>query len=778
MDYLTAPKQRTVSVCEIPSGPTICLPASLEQVSYEQFLASKQLVVRPVGRSVQADAINPQLFPFQRDLVAWALRKGRAALFADTGMGKTIMYCEWARLIGERVIIVAPLAVAQQTVKMARDLLNMEVRYIRDMLLVDDTCKVYITNYEMLDHIKTDQFQAVVLDESSILKNLEGKTKQKLVEVFADTPYKLCCTATPAPNDIKEIANHSEFLGVMGRAEMLSIFFRYSQSGSVKREEAWRLKKHAIKDFYRWLCSWGLAVRKPSDLGYSDEGYILPPLTVEPILVNTDYTPDGMLPGFMVGGISAVESKKVRRGTIQDRIKLVADKVNADTDQWLLWVGLNEEGDELEKLIPGSIQVTGSQSIDDKTAKLMSFADGKARVLITKSSIAGHGLNFQNCHKMCFVGIDYSWESYYQAIRRCYRYKQTRPVQVYIVTSTQEEDVLQTILRKEREATSMANELTSRVSEFVKTEAKGIEVADWTYNKAEEVSSEFTLMLGDCTERLREIPDNIVHLSVYSPPFSDLFVYSATPRDLGNSATREEFFKHYSFIIRENYRVTMPGRICAVHCQDIRAYQNRDGYIGVKDFSGDIVEAYQREGWVFWHRITINKNPQTQAVRLKDHRLLFITLKKDSTDLSGGQADYLLIFKKPGDNPIPVIPDISQEDWIQWAHPVWNGIRETDVLPVTQAKANEDEKHMCPLQLPVIERVVRLWSNKHETVLSPFAGVGSEGVVALRNDRHFIGIELKPEYYRVAQVNLRNTEKASQRQTLFGWAEAQQEIQL
>ena len=717
---------------------------------YQEFLTSKQLVVKPSGKPIEIEDIHPALFEWQKQLVKWAVFKGRCALFADTGLGKTIMQLEWARQIGGRGIIVAPLTVARQTVREAALRLDCEVEYVRHNDQIHDGQDIYITNYEMIQEFDATQFDWVVLDESSILKNLMGKTKQLVTDMFRDTQYKLCASATPAPNDIKEIASHAEFLNIMSRGEMLSIFFRYSQSGSTLRADAWRLKSHAVGDFYRWLASWGMAIRYPSDIGFDDDGYILPQLNNQLIEVETNYTPNGMLPGFLVGGISAIEAKKIRRKTLDERVEAIGELVNGNDEQWIVWCGLNAEADALELLLDGAVQVKGSQTPEQKSDLLEAWMDGEHRVMVTKTKIAGMGMNFQQAHNMVFAGLDYSWESYYQAIRRCWRFGQEHPVNVFVVISNQENDVYQAVMKKDQKARMMMAKLIDESAQYSRV------------------------------ERMAELPDNSIDLSVYSPPFSDLFVYSPTPRDVGNSKSMKQFFEHYGMIIRENLRITKPGRLCCVHVQDLRAYANADGYIGEKDFSGDVIQAYKDNGWTFWHRITIQKNPQTQAVRLKDHKLLFITLKKDSTNLAGAMPDYLLVFKKPGKNEVPVTPytngEVTEQDWIEWAHPAWTGIREADVLPVRQAKANDDEKHMCPLQLPVIERCVKLWSNPGEVVFSPFAGIGSEGYEALRWGRKFIGIELKPEYYNVAKVNLANAEKISG-VTLFDWADQQIELE-
>lgn len=277
----------------------------------------------------------------------------------------------------------------------------------------------------------------------------------------------------------------------------------------------------------------------------------------------------------------------------------------------------------------------------------------------------------------------------------------------------------------------------------------------------------WTLMLGDSCERLAELADNSIDLSVYSPPFASLYTYSPSDRDLGNSATDAEFFEHYKFILREVLRVTKPGRNSCVHVQQVTLSKANHGYVGMKDFRGDVIRAHQDAGWIFYGEVTVNKDPQAQAIRTKAHALMFQTLRRDSAANRPALADYLLVFKKPGDNATPIHPDVTNEEWIEWAHPVWWNIRESDTLNYQTARDEPDERHICPLQLSFIERCVRLWSNPGELVLSPFAGIGSEGHQAIMRGRKFVGCELKPSYWASAVENLRRAEYEVNLPTLF-----------
>ena len=280
------------------------------------------------------------------------------------------------------------------------------------------------------------------------------------------------------------------------------------------------------------------------------------------------------------------------------------------------------------------------------------------------------------------------------------------------------------------------------------------------------------MLLGDSCERLSEIPDDSIGMSVCSPPFASLFTYSPSPRDLGNSSSREEFIEHYGFIVREKLRVTMPGRVACVHVQQLTTTKTTHGHVGLTDFRGDVIRCYLDNGWHFHGEVTVDKDPQAQAIRTKAQALMFVTKNRDSSATRPALADYLLLFRKPGENAVPIKNDVSNDEWIEWARPVWLGIRETNTLNARVARDDADERHICPLQLDFIERCVRLWSNPGETVLSPFAGIGSEGYMAVKRGRRFVGIELKPSYWRTACQNLADLEAEMAIPTLLDGAAA------
>ena len=354
---------------------------------------------------------------------------------------------------------------------------------------------------------------------------------------------------------------------------------------------------------------------------------------------------------------------------------------------------------------------------------------------------------------MAFVGLSDSWEAYYQCIRRCYRFGQTEPVTAYVVLSTAEQVVYDNVMRKEQEAKAMAERLVAHVRQFERAEIENA-TAGMDYQTGTTRGDGYTLMLGDCVERLADVADNSVGLSVFSPPFLSLYTYSPTERDIGNSKTEGEFYRHFGYVIDHLMRVTKPGRNVCVHLSQVPAMLARDGYIGVKDFRGKTIQHFIDHGFVYHGEVCIDKDPQAQAIRTHSKALLFVQLRKDASWLRPALADYILVFRKPGENADPIHPDLTNDEWIEWARPIWYGIRESDTLNVAEGRDNDDERHIAPLQLGTIERCVRLWSNKGDLVLSPFAGIGSDGYVAVQQGRAFIGIELKPSYYRAAIKNL------------------------
>lgn len=754
---------------------------------YAAFLRSKELRPQTFGFEVAEEAINPRLFPFQRKIVRWALRRGLAAVFAGTGLGKTGMQLEWARHVvrycnlaedgnGEesvaRVLILAPLAVGPQTVREGAKF-GIAVTQVRSQADVGGA-GIYVTNYEMLDKFDPAQFVGVVLDESSRLKDMTGKTRTALIEAFKETPYRLACTATPAPNNHVELGNHAQFLGVLAVNEMLCRWFVNDTADTGN----WRLKGHAADDFWGWVHTWAVSCDRPSDLGdFDDTGYVLPPLVETEHVVAADSTmavPDGQL--FRTGSLSATSLHKEGRLTTDLRAAEVAAVVGAEAgERWIVWCNTNYEADALAALIPGVVEVRGNMKLEEKERILDDFSQGRIRVLLTKPSIAGHGMNWQGIARVAFVGLSYSYEQLYQAIRRCWRFGQLRPVHVHYIRADTEGQVLDAIHKKQASHEEMKKAMIDamrRVQLFDDGFGAKATVPLSVFAEGER----WKLWRGDCVEMLRGLPDNTIALTVSSPPFSNLFIYSDAAQDMGNCMDDSEFESHIGFLARELFRVTKPGRLAALHVSDIPSFKFKDGFVGIKDFSGLVVRAFQAAGWKFHDRVTIWRDPVVEMQRTKALGLLQKTLLKDSTRSRTGMPDYVVVFRKwegivdGSESPEPVAHDVADfpiEQWQAWASPIWMDVNQTRVLDYREARDAADERHVCPLQLDVIERAIVLWSNRGDLVLDPFNGIGSTGHEALRLGRRYVGAELKESYCRMAAKVLAAAERDATAPTLF-----------
>jgi hypothetical protein len=431
-------------------------------MSYKEFLKKKE--IRPInaGINIERNLLNKYLFDFQRDIVWWALKKGRCAIFADTGLGKTLMQLSWAEQIANytngKILILAPLAVADQTIQQGKTF-GIDVNSCRSQ---DDVIQgLNITNYEMLEHFDAGEFSGIVLDESSIIKSFTGKTTQLMIERFRYTPFKLCCTATPAPNDYVELGNHAEFLGIMPRQEMLATFFVHDSGDTAK----WRLKGHAEKKFWEWLASWAMVIKSPENLGYNGDLYNLPPLNIMPIVVES---PQGyMLVPELANTLN--ERREARKESIGTRI-LKAKEIAESVDTCLIWCDFNLESEMLKKAITNSVEVKGSDKPSHKKWAMLGFASGEVKKLISKPSICGFGMNWQQCNNIIFCGLSDSYEQFYQAIRRCWRFGQTKEVNVYVIISERELNVLANNKRKEEIAQRMSDEMVRLTADILKAE--------------------------------------------------------------------------------------------------------------------------------------------------------------------------------------------------------------------------------------------------------------------------------------------------------------------
>lgn len=728
---------------------------------YLDFLEQKKTQRIESGFHVEELDLNPALFDFQKYCVKRALEAGRFALFEDCGLGKTIQQLEWSQKVVERinkpVLILAPLAVINQTIKEGEKF-GYSVKEIGLTVFDQDLAAgIYITNYDNMENIDAYLFGGVVLDESSILKNFQGKTRTKLIEDFRSTPYKLACTATPSPNDTTEICNHSEFLDVMSRTEMLAMYFVHD-GGSTSD---WRLKGHAKQSFWDFVSTWAVMLNKPSDIGFNDDGYDLPPLNVIEEIVETPKRDNGML--FNNTAVSATEFHKELRETYQIRLDRVAEIVNSSDENFIIWIGHDDEGKYLRSLLPDAVEVKGSDNKQYKKDTLLGFGRGEFRVLITKLKIAQFGLNYQNCHNQIYASLDFSFEATYQGIRRSYRFGQTEAVNIYLITTDTMQNVKKSFDEKQRAFKEMQSAMTEAMNRNIKNKIvlKKMEVSN------QYKSDHCDIRLGDCVQLIREVPDESVGFSIFSPPFAELYTYSDKLEDMGNSKDYKEFFTAFNFLVKELYRVMWSGRNVAVHCMDLPIQKGKEGYIGLRDFSGMILQSFQDAGFVYHSRVTIWKNPVTEMQRTKALGLLHKQVKKDASMSRVGIPDYLMVFRKDGEHKHPVHCDISVDTWQKYASPVWMDIDYSNTLNAQSGRDSNDEKHICPLQLDTIDRAITLWSNEGDTVLTPFLGIGSEVYEAIKMKRFGIGFELKESYFKEAIKNCRGMEMTANQPKLF-----------
>lgn len=730
--------------------------------SYEAFIESK--LTRIPDSGFDAVDMNDMLFDFQKDIVAWACRKGKAAIFADCGMGKTPMQLEWARQVhdhtGGNVLILAPLAVAAQT-KREGDKFGIRVTVCRSQSDVKEG--INVTNYEIMHKFDLASFDGIVLDESSILKSFTSATRNAIIDGFKSTPYKLACTATPSPNDYMELGNHAEFVGAMTRTEMLAMFFIHDGGSTSK----WRLKGHAQSKFWDFVSSWAVMIRDPEDMGYQMEGFDLPQLNEEVVEVESGIVDDTRL--FNIAAEGLQEQQQAKRKTIEKRARKCAEMVNSNNRPWIVWCELNDESSALSRMIPDAVEVRGSDSPDFKEDAMIGFADGRYRVIVTKPSICGFGMNWQHCADMVFCGLSNSYEQYYQAIRRCYRFGQTRPVNVHIVISELERGIVSNVMRKKDDASDMEDAMIERASN-IRRDRLNTRRDSMVYVEDTVETDEYKAMMGDCVQRISEIPDNSIGFSVFSPPFASLYTYTNSEYDMGNCKTDGEFAEHFGFLVGELYRVLKPGRCISFHCMNLPTSKERDGYIGIRDFRGELIRIFQNAGFIYHSEVTIWKDPVTAMQRTKALGLLNKQKNKDSALCRQGIPDYLVTMRKPGDNDDPIAHNNEQfpiSEWQKIASPVWMDINPSDTLQYRTARENNDERHICPLQLGVINRALDLWSKPGDIVLSPFMGIGSEGYCSIKKGRRFIGIELKASYFNCAVKNLDAAVAESQAMTLF-----------
>lgn len=895
----------------------------MDHQEYRTFLDRKNVAHAPTGFHVPLAQLNSKLFDWQKPVAQWALETGKSALFLECGLGKTPIGLEIANQVashtGRPVLWLSPLAVAHQTVKEAAKF-GQVVKYVRSQEEAQRAdVPILIANYEMLKHFKPGNYSGVVPDESSILKAFMGKMKRDLIREFNQTLYKFPMTATPAPNDHLELGNHSQFLDAMDSNAMISRFF---VNDSMKAG-GYRLRGHGEAKFWRWVATWAVCMSKPSDIGYSDEGYVLPEPELIEVPVGVDHSrahEAGQL--FLDTTLSSTGMWKDKRATVTDRVRAAINVVQSDpAESWVVWCDTNEEADLLKAGLPEAVEVRGSHTPTIKENRLMAFSDGTARIIITKADIAAFGLNWQHCARHCFVGLTYSFEKFYQAFRRSYRFGNPRPVKAYLIVAETEQGIKQVLMNKWAAHTEMQSQMAKAMSE-VGLGKHARQTLTATENAIIEGDS-YTLHLGDCVTTLAHIESDSVDHSTFSPPFKELYIYSDKEADMGNAGSSDEFLQHYRYFARELVRVMKDGASVMIHCKDLPMYQNREGWMGLQDFPGELIQAHEEAGFQLAGWVTIWKDPKIEMERTNNAGLLWSeAFCKRAERCRQGMADYGLVFVKgtvpesatvptripravvqrcvdlwsngsddvltpyhgkrkatpsasraglivldwddtmplpkvtkrlmdgrilayrvaqPRDMPrlitrckefnlifhsrvaltdgtwlvvfrkwVETMPteshvthdinprnhqyignnpprywvndrDYSIQIWRNYASPVWddlNGlpsthpdiwmdIKQTNVLNGKIAREDSDEKHICPLQLDFIERTYHRYTQPGDLILSPFAGVGSEGVTAIKLSRRFVGIELKRSYWELAGKHLQEAEFLSRQPMLF-----------
>lgn len=726
-----------------------------------------------VETSVAVTAHAPHLHEYQKFATTFAVARQRAALFLECGLGKTSIAFAWIEHVrdGRPAMICAPLAALHEFEnERAKFFPGAPVRLVEtadvEAWLAAPDGVALVTHHAFVRDRDLSGVAAFVLDESSILKSGDGAIAQSLVRSCRPVPYRLALSATPAPNDPTEYATHATWLGYMrSDAEFRARFF-------VRDGREWRVKGHAKAALPKWLARFALWMSDPAAYGMPcaalpDEDYTLRYVDLSSV---GDVDVERDLFGTPAGALDMSTRAKLRSSLYDapERMDAIADLIDGPT---IAWATRNAHADAIEAHLRGRgvrvAQIAGTTPDAERVAHVRAFQAGELDVLVSKPSVIGHGVNLQAARRMIFAGYDESYEAFHQAVRRAHRQGRSGRLDVYVLTTPEEVGVVRTL---EVKAERWKEDAARQEAEFVRAlesdlnayrTGQRMETYTDVPERLEPVETEhYRLIHGDSIEVMGEMEPGSVDMAVFSPPFASLFTYSSETADMGNCSDTgdAEFGLHFQHFADALIRVMRPGRVVALHLAQLVAFRARHGRKGIRDFRGAVIQAMEGAGFLYYGEFVIPKNPQAAAIRTKSERLQFSQFKRDSLESSPALNDYMLEFRKPGKQRVPVDNDVSNEEWIQWASGVWHDIRETDVLGYHAARGENDEKHICPLQLTVIERCIRLWTNPGEVVLSPFAGIGSEVYTAIRQRRIGVGIELKAEYFTQAVDNCRRAE--------------------
>jgi len=716
----------------------------------------------------------PHLHEYQKFSVAFAVARKRTALFLECGLGKTSIALAWVEHMrqGRPAMICAPLAALHEfqveREKFFPDVpLNiLETKDVGSWLDEPEGIAL-VTHHAMIQQRDLSGMAAFVLDESSILKSGDGVIASNLVEACRPVQNRIALSATPAPNDPTEYATHATWLGYMrSDAEFRARFF-------VRDGREWRVKGHAVSALPRWLSRFALWMSDP-------EAYGMPCLALPqedfrlhrvPVETWADVDVERDLFGSPAGAMDMGTRSRIRHAIYGDDARMDAIVSLAKGHRTIVWAIRNQHADAIEDALDlagiRARQIAGVTPDEERMEIVRAFQRGGVDALVSKPSVIGHGVNLQQADRMIFAGYDESYEAFHQAVRRSHRQGRVGALDVFQLVTPDERPV---IISLDRKAERWREDAARQEKEFVKALESDLNAyrtgqamssyADITERLDPVETDHFRLIHGDSIEEMGHMEENSVDLSVFSPPFASLFTYSSETADMGNCSDNgdEEFNIHFHHFAERLFRVMKPGRVVAMHLAQLVAFRARHGRKGVRDFRGSVIKQMEGAGFHYYGEFVIPKNPQAAAIRTKSERLQFSQFRRDSLESSPALNDYMLEFRKPGKQSVPVKNNISNEEWIKWASGVWDDINETDVLSYHSARSDEDEKHICPLQLTVIRRIVRLWSNEGEMVFSPFAGIGSEVYEAIRAHRFGFGIELKAEYFKQAEGYCRRAE--------------------
>lgn len=815
-------------------------------MEYLEFLKKKIKVAESFGFDYERSNLPECLFEHQKDIIIWALNGGRRAIFASFGLGKTVMQLVIADIISKRenkpFFIGLPLGVKQEFQKDAK-MLGLNVTYVKEQSEIKDGYGIYCSNYERIRDAKfdPDTFSGVCFDEASVIRSMGTLTTQYILSNFRKVNFRYVFTATPSPNEYHELLKYSEFLGIMDIGQALN---RYFKRDSVKAHNS-SLLEHREQDFWLWVSSWGMFITKPSDLGYSDKGYDMPKMKVffhevenidRGVILN-----DRQFQLFADSASSLQAAAKEKRSSLNSRLQKVKEIIdNSPNDHFIIWHHQESEREIIEKTF-NCVSVYGSQKQEIKEKYLIEFADGKHKILATKPEIAGSGCNFQYyCHKAIFMGIDYKFNDFIQAIHRIHRFMQKETVEIHIIHTDAENTIKKSLENKWHRHKILVQKMTEIIKENGLSDINILSDVKRTLgvHRKEFVSQNSRLINNDSCEEIKRIESNSIDLTVTSIPFSDLFEYAENYADMGQSNGDDEFFSHLDYLTPELLRITKPGRIACIHVKDCikYSYQNGAGFITLNDFSGKTVQHFQKHGWWLIGKITVT----TDVVKENNqtYRLGWSEQCKDGTKMGVGLPEYILIFRKTptdtsnsyADNPVVKSKeDYTRAQWQLDAHAYWKSNGElltsqsisdimtawkvidthdnydykrhvdicieldrmdklsTNFMTLPPHSTNENVwtdivrmhtlntsqsvqgkiKHVCPLQLDIIERCIQRYSNEGEVIFDPFGGIMSTPYVALKMKRKALAIELNQNYWKDGISNIKAIEDLNNQLSLF-----------